>query len=227
MGGLADRLCCCLPILFVLILGGGLAYYFLRNEDGSIDLPSWPPNLPNSTGDIHIPNLGDFLNDHSFNASTPQDSPKWTSVNNGVLQLEVLNALDSEWHSFFDQAISDWDNGSPDVLSLSTQVVEPDTDCSPVDGVLKVCNGDYGATDWRGINVALVTPDNIITTSTAKMNEYYLQNESDDWKQYTMCHEIGHGKCVSFLNGSSPLGPPSYRCTTHRLWLATHRRKPL
>jgi hypothetical protein len=33
----------------------------------------------------------------------------------------------------------------------------------------------------------------VIVTSVAKMNEYYLYNAEYANRQYTMCHEIGHG----------------------------------
>jgi hypothetical protein len=32
-----------------------------------------------------------------------------------------------------------------------------------------------------------------IVNSVAKMNEYYLYNAEYESRQYTMCHEIGHG----------------------------------
>jgi hypothetical protein len=57
---------------------------------------------------------------------------------------------------------------------------------------MKVCNGNYGDTRWRGINQVLMT-NGYIVSSSAKMNEYYLYESNDDQKQYTMCHEMGHG----------------------------------
>lgn len=54
-----------------------------------------------------------------------------------------------------------------------------------------------GDTKWRGINKILLT-DGYIFASTAKMNEYYFTGTSDTdaQRQYTMCHEIGHGTFV-------------------------------
>lgn len=57
---------------------------------------------------------------------------------------------------------------------------------------MKVCNGDYGDTRWKGINQVLISNGWIIS-SIAKMNEFYLGSASFDQRQYTMCHEIGHG----------------------------------
>lgn len=54
-------------------------------------------------------------------------------------------------------------------------------------GKIKVCNGDYGETKWRGINEVNFA-DGFIIYSVAKMNEFYLNYDGDDAKQYTMCH---------------------------------------
>jgi hypothetical protein len=59
---------------------------------------------------------------------------------------------------------------------------------------MKVCNGNYGDTGWLGINLITSTvASGEIQNSVAKMNEYYLLNAEDDERQYTMCHELGHG----------------------------------
>jgi predicted Zn-dependent protease with MMP-like domain len=57
---------------------------------------------------------------------------------------------------------------------------------------VKVCNGDYGDLKWRGINQAVLDKEGFITACAARMNDFYLANEQDDAKQYTMCHEVGH-----------------------------------
>ena len=85
-----------------------------------------------------------------------------------------------------------WDAGygNVDPLALSIQRVAVDPECTPTDGRIKVCNGDYGKTDWRGINVALINGEYMVN-SVAMLNDYWLYD--DDQKQYTMCHELGHG----------------------------------
>ena len=115
----------------------------------------------------------------------------WETFGDNGLDITVLNALDDRWTSIFDASILDWDNGQPDALTLSTRKVAVDPDCSPVDGRIKVCNGDYGATDWRGINTAFLQ-NGFIVHSAAKLNDYHLQGGSQAQKEYTMCHELGH-----------------------------------
>lgn len=177
--GVCDCICACVPVLVIAIIAAGVAYFFASRNSG---------------GGIQLPGLPNFGHQDQFNATTPEESPKWdTGFSNNGLQLMILNALDSDWYSFFDQAVADWDNGSPDVLTLSTSVVSPDSACQPLDGVMKVCNGDYGDNGWRGLNTAVITATGTITSSIAQMNEFYLSKESDARKQYTMCHEIGHG----------------------------------
>jgi hypothetical protein len=43
-----------------------------------------------------------------------------------------------------------------------------------------------------GINQVLIRND-VIFASSAKMNDYYLSDNNRAQKQYTMCHEVGHG----------------------------------
>ena len=147
---------------------------------------------------------------------------RWRSNNGkGGLKLEILNALDDDWQPFFAQAVSDWESGTPDALSLSTTQVSVESACSQVEGKMKVCNGNYGDTGWRGINELILTSTKKIVSSVAKMNTFYLDRRaSNDDKQYTMCHEIGHGfglphtdenfmnnalgNCLDYSNNPSP-----------------------
>ena len=53
---------------------------------------------------------------------------------------------------------------------------------------------NYGDTQWRGLNEVLLSPrQGTIVSSTARLNEFYLNFESDAQKLYTSCHELGHG----------------------------------
>lgn len=133
----------------------------------------------------------EFAEEDPFAQKGPDEVNKWKSGNNG-LELEVLNALDDLWFPFFYTAVSEWDSGSPDAVNLKTVRVATDSDCSTVAGVLKVCNGNYGETTWRGINKLWLENEDIYA-SAARMNEFYFQGEDVDQRQYTMCHEIGHG----------------------------------
>lgn len=117
---------------------------------------------------------------------------KWDTGGASGLSLEVLNAMSSSWEVFFNVATADWEFGNPDALTLTLSKVDEDKDCAFVKGKIKVCNGDYGETKWRGINV-VEFENGFISYSVAKMNEFYLNYDGDDAKQYTMCHEIGHG----------------------------------
>jgi len=145
-------------------------------------------------------NLTDFggnwgINDPFDGQLSSNETSQWDiGGNKNGLNLELLNALDEAWQEEFVLAVSDWENGSPDALTLTTRQVAFDSKCTPVDGRMKVCNGNYGDTGWLGINeIVAYERNNIIIHSVAKMNEYYLLNANQDERQYTMCHEIGHG----------------------------------
>jgi hypothetical protein len=158
------------PAILIAGIAAGIAIYFTRPEDFAGIFPT----------------PADFRNEDPFNAVTPSEADRWRTQGNG-LYLEVIRATDESWYSFFDTAISQWDNGNPDALSLTTSTQAYQYDCVPDDSKLKVCNGDYGNTRWRGINKILLM-NGFIVASAARMNEYYLAGSSNEQKQYTMCH---------------------------------------
>jgi hypothetical protein len=110
----------------------------------------------------------------------------WSGGNNG-LSLVIENALNEFWTPYLVEYVTLWDQGiGPyDPLSLSITRSEPDFACDPFPGRIKVCNGDYGRNDWRGINIALLQ-NGYIVHSVAKMNDYWLMQEGEDFMKYTM-----------------------------------------
>jgi hypothetical protein len=171
------RCLCCYLIPFVVV--GGIAavlIYPFINKGG----------IPGV-----FPGLEEVAQEDPFNQTGPEEANRWRNNGNG-LRLEVVNALDEEWFKFFYKAIGDWDAGTPDALSLTTSMRSPDPACVSLDGKLKVCNSDYGPTEWLGFSLVLIRND-IIFASTSKMNDFYHPDSNLAQKQYTMCHEVGHG----------------------------------
>jgi hypothetical protein len=117
---------------------------------------------------------------------------RWNTNGDYHLHLHILNSLDDSYSDAFDRYISEWNSGSPDVMTLTSERLSPDPSCQPYVGMMNVCNDDFGATGWRGIN-GIVTENGYIVHSVAKMNDYYLSTEGEEFKLYTMCHEMGHG----------------------------------
>jgi len=159
-----------------------------------LDPATWMPGFPEED-----PFVG-MVGDHS----------RWVPTGRSGLSLPILNNLveGSDWAEYLEVTVSDWDNGTPDAVSLRIRGMEEyDPDCQAVRMAIKVCNGDYGPTDWRGVNQVLLQ-DEYIITSIAKMNDYYLEGTDGAQKHYTMCHELGHGLGLghsdeNFLNADS------------------------
>jgi hypothetical protein len=130
---------------------GGIAagIYYLFFSDGGANIPGFVPG-----------SWADFAQEDPFNQTSPEQADRWRNNGNG-LSLEVVNALEDKWYEFFYKAISDWDAGNPDVLSLTTSVRSPDRtgECASLDGKIKVCNFDYGRTNWRGRYSNALTDD--------------------------------------------------------------------
>lgn len=157
------------------------------------------PNRETNTFDLldptsWLPSLMDHLDYNPHGGDSPYDFSLWNTGRecNG-LTISILDNLEDKWKPFLQTAITDWDNGEPDAININVREISTyDYECSPVRNILKVCNGDYGNTDWVGVNIAIVV-QGFISSSVAKMNDYHLDKMSDGSKQWTMCHELGHG----------------------------------
>lgn len=98
--------------------------------------------------------FGDFtdvlgnLSDNAFDELWGEDpyvgdntTNAWKNSGKG-LSLELLNALDETWQGEFEIAVSDWENGDPDTLTLTVVQGDVDNACKTVNGLMKVCNGN-------------------------------------------------------------------------------------
>mmetsp|Transcript_4283 Transcript_4283/g.6619 ORF Transcript_4283/g.6619 Transcript_4283/m.6619 type:complete len:307 (-) Transcript_4283:5111-6031(-) len=178
-----------------IILSGATVIFFAAASSGVFSFNE--ENDFSSTFDPFDPTtwkLPDFMDTNPHGGNSPFDFNVWgQSRHCRGLKLKIINNLDEEWEPYFQQSIKDWEQGDPDVLSLSvTKAAVHDPDCEFVMGSMKVCNGDYGNTDWVGLNEVMLLDDQIIA-SVAFMNDYHLDRMSVEAKQNTMCHELGHG----------------------------------
>eukprot|EP00970_Alexandrium_tamarense_P015094 scaffold4733_cov170-Alexandrium_tamarense.AAC.8 len=140
------------------IIAGAVAAVYTQNTSNS-GLLDWIPFL-------------EFLDNNPHGGNTPYDFSLWRTPLRSCrgLELYIVDNLDDRWKPFLQQAVDDWDNGSPDALTLHLrQITTRDPDCTPVQNVLKVCNGDYGKTDWVGVNIAVIKHD-FITSSVGEQS---------------------------------------------------------
>mmetsp|Transcript_39284 Transcript_39284/g.81522 ORF Transcript_39284/g.81522 Transcript_39284/m.81522 type:complete len:235 (+) Transcript_39284:245-949(+) len=168
----------CGSIAMTLIAVGGVItlIYFYAILDGDVN------NLPSFEG---------IFDQSPFEGVAPEDASRWANFGTG-LNLEVANCLERRWYPFFDKAIADWDTGYPDALTLEPTIREPEYECNAEHGKVKVCNGDYGETGWKGqAEVFIDTTTNTIFAVSARMNEFYIVGNDADVMQYAMCHELG------------------------------------
>jgi hypothetical protein len=155
-----------------------------------------------------------FLHPSDEYSSQNQTNLWKTPTGVGGLELIIENALDRRWSLYLEEYVSRWSAGYDSIVPLSLRIdqIESDPSCKPSLGKLKVCNGNYGDTGWRGISIALIDDsDQFIRHSVIQLNDYYTSeiegnpwkaikygdfwgklNDESQWK-YTMCHELGHG----------------------------------
>jgi len=116
----------------------------------------------------------------------PSSLPKW-DTRDGILKLEILNQLDDSWQAYLTQTLDDW-NQDTSLLDLTVTDMDVNPDCDFVRTKIVMCNGDYGPTDFEGMNHVIVDSDNLIVASLAKLNEYYMKKANEARKEYTICH---------------------------------------
>lgn len=125
--------------------------------------------------------------------SEPGELQSWKNRKKNGMSLTLINALDEKWHPIFETAVDEWNSGPPRALDLTTVMDKEGGKCEThTRGKVKVCNDDYGDTDWTGLN-EVIFQDGYIISSVAMMNEFYLSRARTVEKQYVMCHELGHG----------------------------------
>ena len=187
---------CQLLVGLVFFAGGG---YIVWHYFGRPDAEEVVDTVKDKFGDFTNV-LGEWGDDVNFGDLFDEDpfvsdntTYQWETNGKGGLDLTMWNALDDSWQEEYDLAIEDWENGDPDALTLKKERVDIDHKCDPVKGLMKVCNGNYDDSGWLGINLMTIIDGYIINDSVAKMNEYYLFNADKIKRQYTMCHEVGHG----------------------------------
>ncbi|CAB9509618.1 expressed unknown protein [Seminavis robusta] len=164
--------------LIIVVVGTIALVYAMKADDTEV-----PPS----------PTLGiPFFEDQDpWEGLTPNEVVRWNNGGSGGLKLDVVDALDGKWEDIFHAVVKDYDEGAPRALALSTEKQGHDPECEPIDNKSKVCNGNYGDTQWRGINQVLIQ-NGFIVAATSKMNEFYLAKATNPQKRYTMCHEMGH-----------------------------------
>jgi hypothetical protein len=154
--------------------------------------PAATPVVEGTASPIAVPSYSpanQFLDEDPFKGANMEYTLLWQTKDGVGLELVVVNALDTIWQPYFFKAVDEWNSGTPDSLTLTTETAEPDSGCSAITGKLKVCNGNYGETNWRGINKILLE-NNWIYSSAARMNDFYNSSNDGAQRQYTMCHEV-------------------------------------
>eukprot|EP00534_Pseudo-nitzschia_fraudulenta_P009139 CAMPEP_0201159084 /NCGR_PEP_ID=MMETSP0851-20130426/38115_1 /ASSEMBLY_ACC=CAM_ASM_000631 /TAXON_ID=183588 /ORGANISM="Pseudo-nitzschia fraudulenta, Strain WWA7" /LENGTH=398 /DNA_ID=CAMNT_0047437859 /DNA_START=80 /DNA_END=1276 /DNA_ORIENTATION=+ len=201
--------CCRLVSAFTTLAilgGGGYAAWFFLGQPTADEIVDYAKGIGEDIKNIDFGDLTgalenftgftpDLWNEDPFVGDNSTNVWRGHTSGEGGLYLELWNALDESWQTEYTEAVGDWNNWcGVKSVSLTTKDVEVDNACVQADGVMKVCNGNYGETGWLGINEVLKSvPRGIIQSSVAKMNEHYLLNADYDERLYTMCHELGHG----------------------------------
>ena len=118
----------------------------------------------------------------------------WATSGSG-LTLRIERQLTSNWVTYFNGSVSDWN--SSDKLSLTGATSNLGVSakrCDPIAGKALVCNDSYGQRGWLGIASIWANGDHI-TQATTKLNDSYFNlsaYNTPGWRTMVACQEIGH-----------------------------------
>lgn len=116
------------------------------------------------------------------------------SISGTPLELDVADAVSSQWDSILNTSISDWSQSQViNLTKVSGAGINPKK-CSPVAGKIVVCNALYGQRGWLGI-AQIWLSNGHISQGTTKVNDTYYNTPTYNttaWRNLVMCQEIGH-----------------------------------
>lgn len=117
-----------IPIVVLLACSAGL---IVATGNAARFTPDFIENL--------IPNFdnSDLVDPFSGTGVGTTSIAKWDNGGTSGLNIDVLNAMSSSWERFFSLAVTDWEYGNPDSLSLNTQKVAEEEECAPVNGTYR------------------------------------------------------------------------------------------
>jgi len=164
------------------------------NTAMQVELPAFVSDDSLSLSLIPIAQTGQYPKISAIEVHEIKEVYQWNTYGRNGLTLVVMNALDEKWSNIFRTAVGSWSDGDEDTdyrsMNLLTVEVPHDRECIAVPGRIKVCNGDYGDTQWVGLNTVTLQ-DGFIKNSVARMNDFYLGRSSKEQQTYAMCHEMG------------------------------------
>lgn len=130
---------------------------------------------------------GPALADHSWGGY------HW-SMSSSPLELQVADAVTSQWDSALDTAIVDWSKSQVLNLNEISGAGINAKKCSPIAGKIVVCNAAYGNRGWLGIAQIWLSGGHI-SQGITKLNDTYFNTATYNttaWRALVTCQEIGH-----------------------------------
>ena len=153
---------------------------------------------------------------------------------NGGVKVEVVSNLDpsSQWQYALETTMADWEeSGAVEFTTSSSMAIEhelssvkspiDDILCNPLPGKLKICQGDYGETEWNGFTLVVLQEDTIVASSIRLNNRNQPDTDAFveyEWERYSLCHQMGHAlgltdtdddSCMSHIDVNPP--PETYQ----------------
>lgn len=109
--------------------------------------------------------------------------------------LPVINSTTQEWSASLAGTLSAWESNNSPIrfaAAYADDSRKARKRCQHVEGMMRVCNADYGYNGWLGLASIYLDSNGHITKGTAKMNDSYSSYWDEAEMNHVMCQEIGH-----------------------------------
>lgn len=141
-------------VIFSTVVGAGIyVLWSMMGKPSGQDAMDYIRNFNVSDFSNVLDNITETVWDTGFDEDPyvgDNTTNVWKQATAAGLSLVLQNALDDDWQTEFATAFEEWSES--EVLDLTAVQVEVDNKCTAVDGLMKVCNGNFGDTGWLGIN---------------------------------------------------------------------------
>lgn len=120
----------------------------------------------------------------------------WARSQNPVT-LRVINSFTSDWYGVANSVASDWTKSNKVRGELAGQDTSTNARrfCPVYQGLVRVCNAQYGSNGWLGLAEIWVNSANHIRFARTRMNDSYFLTatyNNNVVRRHVLCQEIGH-----------------------------------
>lgn len=126
------------------------------------------------------------------NAEHSWSTYHWATTD-GTVHLPSVDRVTPDWQMSYEDSLAMWNSTHIDnVNEQGDESSKTRKRCTAELGKMVTCNAAYGRNGWAGLASINLDSNGHITQGVAKMNDTYMANYGEVYRNHVMCQEIGH-----------------------------------